>query len=260
MFKQTQTMLAQIKQQKPLILNLTNPVTMDFVANGLLAVGASPVMSQSLHDIEELLPMVAAVVINIGTLDDTFYALAEATCRLANQLKKPIILDPVGAGATHYRTSHARRLLDSYDIAIIRGNASEMMALSGEATSSKGVDSLAQSTDAIASASSLSKQSNACIIVSGAVDIILDGTQVAQLHCGSAIMPHVVGTGCLLSAVVAAFHAVETSAWLASHASVLLYGICGEIAEQHSSKPGSFKVHFVDALYTMPTEEYYANR
>src|SRR5438876_768146 len=145
MFEKIKNIVVKIKEKKPLILNITNDVTMDFIANGLLSLGASPVMSKAQQEIDDLLELANSVVINLGTLDEKFIALCEYVCGVANQLKKPIVLDPVGAGASHYRTNTGLNLIRNYGIAIIRGNASEIMSLSGVSMKTKGVDSTTQS-------------------------------------------------------------------------------------------------------------------
>lgn len=254
MFENIKTIVAEIKEKKPLILNITNDVTMDFIANGLLSLGASPVMSKAPQEIGDLLQLASTVVINLGTLDEKFIALCEYACRIANQLNKPIILDPVGAGASHYRTQTNLKLINDYDIAIIRGNASEVMSLSGVSMKTKGVDSTAQSNLAIESAQTLASRYGAVIAVSGKTDIIVDDHHIRQLTYGSPLMPLITGTGCLLSAIVATFHAIEKNRFTASVLATAFYGICGEKAAKSASGPAAFKVKFLDELYFMPEE------
>ncbi len=249
MLKKIETLLNNIKREKPLIFNLTNHVSMDFVANGLLSLGASPVMSNAVQETEDLIKHAGSVVINIGTLDEAFIQLCHKACHVANAFKIPIILDPVGVGASEYRTDTCLALLADHTISIIRGNASEIMALSGLPTRAKGVDSTAGSMDAIESATVLSKRYNAAVVVSGKTDIIVDHDLINHLECGSPLMPTVTGTGCLLSGVVAAFAAVEKNRFQAAMAATLFYGRCGEMAEKKSQGPGSFKYQFLDALY-----------
>lgn len=244
--------IPRIKETKPLILNITNQVTMDFIANGLLSLGASPVMSQAEQEMEDLVQLANVVVINPGTLDDKFIALCKHVCRIANQLKKPIVLDPVGAGASHYRTQANLDLINHYDIAIIRGNASEIMSLSGASATTKGVDNTAQSSAAIESAQTLSARHDVTVVVSGEIDRIVDGNNFQQLKYGSPMMPLITGTGCLLSAVVGAFHAVEKNRFNASVLAAAFYGICGEKAAKKSQGPASFKIHFLDELHLIP--------
>jgi len=209
-------------------------------------------MSRAPQEMDELLQLSNALVINIGTLDEKFIALCEQACATANTLNKPIILDPVGAGASRYRTHTCLDLLNNYKFSIIRGNASEIMSLSGMSTKTKGVDSTMQSDSATESALNLSENYHAAIVVSGKTDIIVDGDAVQQLNYGSPLMPQITGTGCLLSAVVAAFHAVEQNRFEASVLATAFYGICGENAAKKSNGPGSFKMQFLNELNFLP--------
>lgn len=243
----------QLKQKivtgRPLILNITNDVTPDFIANGLLSLGASPVMSRDESEIEELVRYASAVVINIGTLDKAFQSLARSACDVACCLKKPIILDPVGAGATDLRTTFANELLSTYDIAILRGNASEIGALSGRVGQTKGVDSTEESRSMKEAACILAEKYDCVVAMSGAVDVVTCSGRSEEIARGSALMPLVVGTGCLLSAVLAAFHAVHQDAFEAALYGSYFYALCGERAAAQSAFPGSFRVAMIDALY-----------
>jgi len=250
MLNPTNAALMRIKQEKPLVLNITNEVTMDFVANGLLSLGASPIMSKAEQEIEDLLKLSKTVVINLGTLDEKFISLCHLTCRIANQLNKPIVLDPVGAGASHYRTATCLSLIKDHRIAIIRGNASEIMALAGSTGLTKGVDSSAQSQEALESAKLLSRRYQGAVVVSGETDLIVDQDREELLKHGSVLMPSITGTGCLLSAVVAAFHAIEADRFQAAVTAALFYSLCGEKAESLAQGPGTFRLHFLDVLYS----------
>lgn len=249
MLEITNKILQKIKKEKPLILNYTNEVTVDFVANGLLSIGASPVMSQAEEEIEDLVKIAQSVVVNLGTLNKEFVKLCEHVCEIANTLKKPIILDPVGAGASSYRTEICRHLITNFSIACIRGNASELMALTNLSTTTKGVDSTLETTEILDYVSTLSHQSNAIIVMSGKIDVIIDGDCIMKSERGSPMMPLITGTGCLLSAVIAAFLSAHPNRFEAACAASVFYGICGEIAEKNSTGPGTFKIHFLDALY-----------
>jgi hydroxyethylthiazole kinase len=257
MFKKTKETISKIKLEAPLVLNITNDVTMDFVANGLLSIGASPIMSKAEQEIEDLLKLANSVVINLGTLNKEFITLCRHTCQIANQLNKPIVLDPVGAGASQYRTDTCMSLIREYNIAIICGNAGEVMALSGSSHTTKGVDSITESDHAIESAKLVSSRHNAAVVVSGKTDIIVDKESIDQLKRGSPFMPTITGTGCLLTAVIAAFHAIEKNRFEAAKIATLFYGICGEIAENKAIGPGSFRTQFLDALHAYPERGQY---
>jgi len=252
--------VSKLKAVNPLVLNLTNYVSMDFVANGLLSLGASPIMSESIEELEALLKISQALVINLGTLNADFMKRVEVACAYANAFNVPIILDPVGAGATAYRTKSATDLLNYYQIALVRGNASEIMALSGAAQQTKGVDSLAESLDAELAAKALSRQYQCIVTVSGATDVIVSGEQVAHLSEGSPMMPRVVGTGCLFTAVTAAFcAALPDDIYQAAQAAAWYYGRCGAMAAEKATGPGTFKAHFLDALDCLALEVAYAS-
>jgi hydroxyethylthiazole kinase len=259
MFEQIDKPLSQLRQERPLILNLMNTVAMDIVANGLLSVGASPIMSSAPQELEELVNLASAVVINIGTLTDEFVDLAMQAGKVANALKKPIIFDPVGAGATVYRTSTCQRFLDTFDVAIVRGNASEISALSGGGSSSRGVDTSVSTLDAVDSARRLAADRSMTVVMSGAVDVIVDADRMEQVRRGSEMMSLFTGSGCLLSAVVAAFHAVHTPCFEAACLATYYYAVCGEMAARQATSPGSFRLHFLDALYARPSRGDYAN-
>lgn len=208
-------------------------------------------------EIADLLQRADAVVINLGTVNETFLALCLHVCKLANELKKPIILDPAGAGASRYRTHAGLALMQDYNIAIIRGNASEIMALSGVDSASYGVDSTKTSHEAMQSAQALSQQYGAAIVVSGKSDVVIDHARMSQHQRGSAFMSLVTGMGCLLSAVLAAFHAAQPDRYQAANVATLFYSLCGEMAEKKSPAPGSFRMQFLDALYTIPSRGQY---
>lgn len=249
--------LKKIKQTKPLIVNLTNQVTMDFIANGLLSIGASPVMTDSVHELEQLIPFCNAVVINVGTLNENFMALCHQACELANRFQKPLILDPVGVGASEYRRNHCLNLIETHEFSIIRGNASEISALSGYSHSAKGVDSTLSIDEALPFIQIYAQNKNIVFVISGQNDVILNGSNIQRFDRGSPVMKLVTGCGCLLTAVIAAFHAGIADPIQAATSAVLFYGISGEIAAKQSKGPGSFKVHFLDALSLSLNEEDY---
>ena len=241
-------MLEKLKSQKPLILNITNHVTMEFIANGLLSLGASPIMSLAEQEMEDLIQLSNAVVINIGTLDNHFITLAHKAAATANKLYKPVILDPVGAGASKYRTESALYLLHNFAIDILRGNASEILALAGSNSMTKGVDSTANSQHAIDAGQLLSQKYNCAVVISGATDIVIDHHEIHLSHYGSPLMTHIVGTGCLLSAVIGAFRAIEPNRFKAANEAIMFYGQCGEIAAAKTKVPRHFKNYFLEAL------------
>jgi hydroxyethylthiazole kinase len=252
MYQPITNLVQQIKEQRPLILNLTNLVTMDFIANGLLSLGASPIMTNSNAEIDDLVQISNAVVINLGTLNEEFIFLSNKACIAATSLGKPLILDPVGAGASRYRTATCLDLLEQHQFSIIRGNASEIMALCGSQYTTKGVDANSSPEAAIEPAKQFSLENNIVIAISGQTDVIITGDQIAYCDRGSSLMPLITGSGCLLTAVISAFQSVHTNLFEATAAAITFYGVCGEIAAAKASGPGTFKIHFLDALSQLP--------
>lgn len=238
---------ADIKTNKPIILCLTNVVTMDFMANSLLALGAAPIMSCDDRELEELISISNSVNINIGTLDAAFITRCQKAAEIAKRHHKPVILDPVGAGASLIRTQSARELMPFADI--IRGNASEIMALLDTTIESAGVESTRSTFMAKESANTLACKLKNTIAVSGQEDYITDGSRHESLHFGSPIMPLITGMGCTLTAVIAAFRAVVSDSFEAAHLATAYFGLCGNDAEQKTTSPGAFRTAFIDALY-----------
>lgn len=237
-----------LRERKPVILNLTNVVTMDFMANCLLALGAAPIMSVFQSEMEELVALCSAININIGTLDQSFIERTEAILALAQKYHKPIVFDPVGAGATQIRTAISQKLLPH--AAIIRGNASEIIALGGAVSRTKGVESVHSTDDAKQVALDLALQYKSTVMVSGPVDFITDGgARQLQVPYGTSLMSLVTGMGCALTAVIAAFRAVNDDSFEAGTIAAHYFAICGEQAAKNTPHPGTFRMHFIDRLH-----------
>ncbi len=247
-------MLEEIKQdlkilrnKKPLILNLTNYVTMDFMANALLSLGAAPIMSTCSEEIKELIKISNAININIGTLNKDLIALSMQAAVIAKKLGKPIIFDPVGAGATTIRTQTAKKLL-LYS-SVVKGNASEILALSGNVHKTLGVESIHTTNQAKDVAHSLALKANCIVVISGKMDFITDGKDEIRLNFGHALMPYITGMGCTLSAMIAAFCAINKDYFKACKHAVSYFTLCGNIAGKINPCPGSFRSAFVDELF-----------
>lgn len=239
--------LSRIKQTKPLVLNLTNYVTMDFMANVLLAIGAAPMMLSIEHEVEELIAMAHAVNINIGSLDASFIDKANTCVKIAKHYGKPIVLDPVGAGASGMRTKIALQLIK--DVSIIRGNASEIMALSKSCVRTFGVEST-HSVEAVKrNAIELANRDSVTVVVSGPVDFITDSQDELDIPYGSCLMTRVTGMGCALTAVIAAFTTVIENKLEAARLATAYFGLCGQLSATKADKPGSFRSIFIDELY-----------
>ena len=238
--------LVILKKHKPLVLNLTNYVTMDFVANSLLALGAAPIMSEDIREMEELIQISGALHINIGTLTPEFMERVRLACNIAKKYNKPIVLDPVGVGASKIRMEAAKEILPFIDI--LRGNACEIIAVYGLASKELGVESIHEVRDALEAARELAVAQKIIVVVSGAEDFITDGIQEQTLNFGSNLMPLITGTGCSLTAVIAAFRAIIPDSFEAAKLATAYFGLSGQIAENLANGPGSFRVEFLDNL------------
>lgn len=241
--------LALVREKSPLVHNITNYVAMNFSANALLAIGASPVMAHAVEEMDDMVSIASALVINIGTLDAEWVRGMLTAGRAARRMGKPIVLDPVGAGATPYRTQTAWEIIRECRPTIIRGNASEIMALVNADIRSKGVDSSQSSDDALESAKQLAQTTGAVVVISGPTDYITDGTRVETVTNGSPLMTRVTAMGCTASSMVGAFAGINPDAFEASLHAMAVMGICGERAAAKKAAPGSLLTNFVDELY-----------
>ena len=247
--------LNTVREHKPLVLNITNYVVMNNTANGLLALGASPIMAHSRGELAEMMVFSGALVVNIGTLDSVWVERMLFAVEQANKQGKPVVLDPVGCGASQLRTHTSRRIADLADQLIIRGNASEIIALAGieNATqaSCKGVDALDASETAVDAARYLVEHYHCNVVISGEIDFIIGKNSEISLHNGHAMMPFVTGMGCTLSALTGAFAAVGETTGLAAAA---VLGVAGEIAAAQSAGPGSLQLKLLDVLYQLDVD------
>lgn len=252
--------LQSIRQSAPLVLNITNYVVMNNTANALLAVGASPVMAHAVEEIEDMAGLASALVINIGTLSSPWIESMIRAGKAARYRRTPVILDPVGCGATAFRTGTAKRLIDEIGPTIIRGNASEIRSLVDQGGRTKGVDSLQIPAEIIDDAVALAKSAGCVVSVSGPEDLIVDGSRIAHVANGHPMMTRVTGLGCTASAITGAFAAAAPSAFEAAVAAMTIMGIAGEIAAGKSPGPGSLQMHFLDALYGLKEDDILASR
>ncbi len=241
----------RIRREAPLVHNITNYVVMNTTANALLAIGASPVMAHAVEEVEAMVGLARALVINIGTLSGAWIAAMLKAASAAHQRGIPVVLDPVGAGATPYRTEAAHRILVETPPTIIRGNASEIRALFYAESATKGVDSRHATDAAAEAAQGLAKKHGCVVSVSGAVDLIFNRDSFARVSNGHPMMPRVTGLGCTASALTGAFAAVNPSPYHAAAHAMAAMGIAGEIAAERSAGPASFQMHFLDALYSL---------
>jgi hydroxyethylthiazole kinase len=247
--------IQRIRSEAPLIHNITNYVVMNFTANALLALGASPVMAHAPEEVEEMVALAKALVINLGTLSTPWIDSMLKAGRTANRVGIPIVLDPVGSGATRFRTETARLLLQDTPPSIIRGNASEIRSLVQAGRSTKGVDSVHTPEETFEAARLLSGRGRCVVSVSGAADLIVEGASKIRIMNGHPMMSRVTGMGCIATAMTGAFAAVNPSRLDAAVNAMALMGIAGEIAAEKCSGPGSFQAHFLDGLYNIRESE-----
>lgn len=243
--------LKKLRQKKPLIHNITNFVVMNYTANALLACGASPVMAHALEEVEEMVCLAAALVLNIGTLTPYWIDSMLKAGKRANELNIPIILDPVGSGATKLRTDSAKHLLDKISIKVVRGNASEVLSLAGKGSQTKGVDSINSVDEAANAALTLAKELKTTLAITGPVDLITNGKRIQRVANGHRLMGYVTGTGCTATAIIGAFLAVDSDSVQATSTALAYFGLAGEKAAKRAHAPGSFQTALLDALYTI---------
>lgn len=243
--------LGKIRSRAPLILSLTNSVVQPLTANLLLAVGAVPAM---LNDAEEAVEMLGGgaggLLVNLGTLTRGQSQTMLAAVQEANRLGIPWVLDPVAVGALSLRTRLAEQLKEQTP-RIIRGNASEIMALAGYSAVTKGPESTSSSGEAVQAAKELALHTGAAVLVTGPTDYATDGRQVTAVENGHAMMSRVTGVGCSMGALAAACASVSPSPMQAALSTAVLMGLAGQMAFEQSSAPGSFAVSLLDSLYTL---------
>ena len=240
-----------IRIKSPLVHNITNYVLMNSTANALLAIGASPVMAHATEETEDIVTISSSLVINIGTLSEKWVDSMLLAVKKAKEINIPFVFDPVGAGASKYRTETALKIIATATPNVIRGNASEIMVLAQQAVSTKGVDSTMLAEDAVSGAIEFSKKLNNTVVVSGEVDYIITGDKISTISNGSNLMPKVTGMGCSATSIIGACIAIESDIHLACTTAMAIMGIAGDMAGELSKGPGSFQVNFLDSLYLL---------
>jgi hydroxyethylthiazole kinase len=241
--------LSLLRGKKPLIHNITNYVVMNYTANALLAMGASPVMAHAQNEVDDMVSFAGALVLNIGTLTDDWIASMIKAGIKASALGTPIILDPVGSGATPLRTNAAKQIIDQTKISVIRGNASEILSLRHADSKTKGVDSVHSVEEAAETARVLAAELRTTLAITGPVDLVTDGQRVVKVSNGHPLMGYVTGTGCTATTTIGAFLAVDSDPVSATATALAFFGLAGEVAGQSASAPGSFMIRLLDALY-----------
>ncbi|NTW52514.1 MAG: hydroxyethylthiazole kinase [Chlorobiaceae bacterium] len=242
--------LANLRQKVPLVHCLTNDVVNNFTANVLLAAGASPAMVVTIEEVEEFVRFAQALLINVGTITTSSAQAMLRAAAVAHETGTPWVLDPVAAGALKFRTGIVKELI-GFQPTVIRGNASEILAVSGEAGNARGVDSTASSNEALDAAVGLASSIGTVVALSGEVDYVTDGTSIISIPGGHEIMTRVTGIGCTLGALIAAFLPVTPSPLRAATAASAVYAFAGEEAVKENRGTGSFAVAFLDLLSTI---------
>lgn len=242
------TLLARVRERRPLIHHMTNTVTMNDVANVTLALGASPVMAHALEEVEEMVSAAQALVLNLGTLTRERVDVMVQAGRRANQRGIPVILDPVGAGATTFRTVQALRILGEVRVACVRGNAGEIAALAGTSGGVRGVDATGRVEAVDHLAAEVAGRTGAVIAATGAVDFLSDRRRIVRLDNGHPLLTRITGSGCMATAAVAAFAAVESDVLAAAGSGLVCFEVAAECAAAAAGGPGTFRAALLDAV------------
>lgn len=258
-------MLGAVRERNPLVQCITNFVTVNDCANILLAAGASPTMAQDIREVEEAVARASGLVCNLGAIDQVDSMVLAG--KRANELNIPVVLDPVAAGGTTLRRQLSAKLLDEVHFSAIRGNASEIRALAGQASLGSGVDVAAWDAitpenlpQSVALTADLARRTRSVIAVSGVMDVVSDGTQTLLLHNGCPTMARITGSGCMLTTLIGAFcAAVPEHPFEATCAAMAAMGICGEIAEekrlQNKTGNATFRTDLIDAVFNLTEQE-----
>jgi hydroxyethylthiazole kinase len=247
--------LRRLRETRPLVHQITNYVVMNETANATLALGALPVMAHAPEEVEEMVGLAGALVLNIGTLSAPWIESMLLAGRAANAAGVPVVLDPVGAGATRFRTDTAKRILEEVDVAVVRGNAGEVATLIGVDAEVRGVESLAAGSDPGELAREAATRLGVVASVTGPTDHVSDGASVVAIRNGHPLLASITGTGCMSTAVTGCFLAVEPGRPLSAAVDALVaFGVAGEDAARDAKGPGSFHVALYDSLAALDPE------
>lgn len=249
----------QIRSRTPLVHSITNYVVMNNTANALLAIGASPIMAHAQEEMQEMVGISNSLVLNIGTLSEPWITSMLVAGKAAKAESKPVVFDPVGVGASSFRTQTSTKILQEVGPTIIRGNPSEIMALAGADGQTKGVDSMHETQTAEAAARYLAEHFDCVVVVSGELDMVVSPANTVWLRGGSPLMPKVTGMGCTSTAICGACAAVAESAFDAGVAGMVIMNTAGGMAAAKADGPGSFQMHFLDALYSLDKDDLVSN-
>lgn len=250
--------LRLVKENKPLVHHITNYVTVNDCANITIALGGSPVMADDSLEVEDMVSLASSLVINIGTLNSRTIESMLLAGKKANSLDIPVILDPVGVGATKLRTETAKKLMKEINFSVIKGNMSEIKVLSGMDSIVRGVDSTEDTANGEEVALKLSESLGAIVAITGAKDIISDGKNICSIENGHPILARITGTGCMSSSLTGTYCAVTRDYYTAVIAAIATMGLCGEKAQASLKSPhdlGSFKVALMNSIASLSPKD-----
>lgn len=248
--------ISAVKEKSPLVHNITNFVVMNNTANALLSAGASPVMAHATDEVEDMVKIANALVVNIGTLSQKWVEAMQLAMKQAQKMGKPIIFDPVGVGATPFRNQVVVHLISEASPTVIRGNASEIMAMVSSEHQTKGVDSSIDSQNAFEAAQYLNQQYGSVVCISGKEDIIVSEKQYGRVYNGDSLMGRVTGMGCSATSLIGAFTSVEADPFYATIGAMSYMGVAGEYAAKEAKGPGSFQMAFLDQLHILDEDDF----
>ncbi|WP_102275489.1 hydroxyethylthiazole kinase [Cytobacillus massiliigabonensis] len=243
-----------VRGQNPLVHHITNQVTINDCANATLAIGGSPVMATSIEEVEDMVKLANALVINFGTIDDETYAAMVRAGQAANKKGIPVVFDPVGVGATPFRTDRAKDFIELVKVSIVRGNASEVFALIGGKASTRGVDSGTLSIPLKDLAHNAATELQAITVISGKIDTVSNGKELVQIDNGDIWLTRITGTGCMTASLIACFAGVTEDLFSAAIAGMSVMSLAGERAKQalHDTEGiGTYRMKLMDEIFLM---------
>jgi hydroxyethylthiazole kinase len=245
------TTLGVVRERRPLVHNITNYVVMNETANAILALGALPVMAHAKEEVREMVGLAGALVLNIGTLSEHWIDAMILAGEAANERGIPVVLDPVGVGATAYRTATARHILRAVNVTVLRGNAGEVATLVGVEAEVRGVESVGSAGEPSELARAAARTLGLVASVTGPVDHVSDGERSAAVANGHELLASITGTGCMSTAITGCFLAAKDDPFEAATEALVAFGVGGEDAAVDAKGPGSFHVNLYDALASL---------
>ena len=247
-------LLSKVRDINPLVLHYTNEVTINDCANITLALGASPLMSYSYEELEEIIPLASSVVINIGTMNSSHIDLFLKAGKIANKFNKPVVLDPVGVFATKSRALLVEKLINEVKFDVIKGNASEIKYIGGFDVNGKGVDSFEEDENIDDIIKKVAKKLECVVASTGKIDVITDGEKVIKIDNGSLKLKSITGTGCMSASLIGSYLGISENKLESASMGILTMSLCGELADKDNIGIGSFKVSLMDNIYSLNKE------